>query len=95
MLSLRNRERTPHLELGGGNGAPLDVCGPCDWSQLIVAHGGGDTIAQIIVDYSTAFIYVRSGNPSDTGGTGNWTNWRKFVSSEDFSYSNGTLTITM
>lgn len=75
--------------------SPANIGAPCDWSQLIVAHGGGDTIAQIIVDYSTAFIYVRSGNPSDTGGTGNWTNWRKFVSSEDFSYSNGTLTITM
>ena len=28
ILSLRNRERIPHLELGGGNGAPLDVFGP-------------------------------------------------------------------
>ena len=27
ILSLRNREMIPHLELGGGNGAPLEVCG--------------------------------------------------------------------
>ena len=26
IVSLRNRQRIPHLELGGRNGAPLDVC---------------------------------------------------------------------
>ena len=38
ILSLRNRERIPHLELGGGNGAPLDVCGtlvlPLEWRRV-------------------------------------------------------------
>ena len=33
ILSLRNMERIPHLELGGGNGAPLDVCG-----TLVLPH---------------------------------------------------------
>ena len=38
ILSLRNRERIPHLELGGVNGAPLDVCGtlvlPLEWRRV-------------------------------------------------------------
>ncbi|KAI4585928.1 hypothetical protein MJG53_006162 [Ovis ammon polii x Ovis aries] len=38
ILCLRNRERIPHLELGGGNGAPLDVCGtlvlPLEWRRM-------------------------------------------------------------
>ena len=37
-LSLRNRERIPHLELGGGNGDPLDVFGtlvrPLEWRRV-------------------------------------------------------------
>ena len=38
ILSLRNRERIPHLEIGGGNGAPLDVFGtlvlPLEWRRV-------------------------------------------------------------
>ncbi|RDU65249.1 hypothetical protein CQA54_08805, partial [Helicobacter equorum] len=38
ILSLRNRERIPHLELRGGNGAPLDVGGtlvlPLEWRRV-------------------------------------------------------------
>ena len=39
ILSLRNRERIPHLELGGGNGALLAVCGTLvlslEWRQHV------------------------------------------------------------
>ena len=38
ILSRRRRERIPPLELGGGNGAPLDVGGtlvlPLEWSRV-------------------------------------------------------------
>ena len=38
ILSLRNRERIPPLELGGGNGAPLAVFGtlvlPLEWRRV-------------------------------------------------------------
>ena len=38
ILSRPRRERIPPLELGGGNGAPLDVGGtlvlPLEWSQI-------------------------------------------------------------
>jgi hypothetical protein len=46
-----------------------------DWGQLLVMHGGGDTITQIIGDFSSGNLYTRSGNPSDVGGTGAWTAW--------------------
>jgi hypothetical protein len=48
-----------------------------DWGQLIVAHGNGDTIAQIAMDYGSGYIYYRSGNPTDVGGTGAWSAWRR------------------
>lgn len=65
----------------------------CDWSQMIVCHGGGDTIMQIIVDYSTATMFVRSGNPSDIGGAGSWTAWKRMLKADDFTVSNGVLTL--
>lgn len=57
--------------------------GPSDgvgsYGQLIVSHGG-DTITQILCPYSESSMYVRSGNPSDAGGTGAWQNWAKLAS---------------
>lgn len=52
----------------------------CNWGQLLVVRGGGDTITQIYGDYSTGNLYTRSGNPSNTGGGGSWTPWRQIIS---------------
>ena len=46
-------------------------------------HGGGDTITQIISDFSTSNLYTRSGNPSNTGGSGGWTGWVKVAVQSD------------
>lgn len=48
-----------------------------DWGQLLVVHGGGDTIAQIAFDYDSSRMWVRTGNPSDVGGSDplGWSNW--------------------
>lgn len=48
-----------------------------DWGQLLVVHGGGDTIAQIAFDYSSSRMWVRTGNPSGLGGSDptGWSNW--------------------
>lgn len=48
---------------------------PNSWGQLIVCHGGGDTITQIYGDYGSGTLYTRSGNPSDVGGSGSWNGW--------------------
>lgn len=45
------------------------------WGQLIVCHGGGDTITQIYGDWQSGSLYTRSGNPTDVGGSGSWTQW--------------------
>ena len=42
------------------------------WGQMLVMHGGGDTIAQLAISYSDSVVKVRSGNPTNVGGTGTW-----------------------
>lgn len=46
-----------------------------EWSQMLVMHGGGDTIAQMAIGYNTRKMYIRSGNPSNVGGSGAWSDW--------------------
>lgn len=53
-----------------------------EWGQLIVSHGG-DTITQIYGDYSTGNLYTRSGNPSNVGGNGSWTSWKRLLTDTD------------
>jgi hypothetical protein len=56
------------------------VNGPgMDWGQLLVIHGGADTITQIYGDYNSGSLFTRSGNPSDVGGGGSWQPWRQIV----------------
>ena len=50
---------------------------PADWGQLIVCHGSSDTITQIYGDYGSGALYTRSGNPSNVGGNGSWTSWKR------------------
>lgn len=47
------------------------------YGQLLVIRGSADTITQIITDYSSNYIYWRSGNPTEVGGNGTWKSWRK------------------
>lgn len=55
----------------------------CSWGQMLVLHGGGDTISQIAFDYMNEYIQVRSGNPSDVGGSGSWKSWRYLAFKDD------------
>jgi hypothetical protein len=45
------------------------------WGQLLVVHGGGDTICQYITGVSDGKVYFRNGNPSNVGGSGSWSAW--------------------
>ena len=49
-----------------------------DYGQLIAAHGGGDTILQIVTGFSNDEIYWRQGNPPNIGGDGSWSPWHRF-----------------
>lgn len=53
---------------------------PISWGQLLVIHGGSDTIAQLAFAYETAAIfYLRTGNPPECGGVGKWLPWHKYA----------------
>lgn len=58
-----------------------------EWSQMLVMHGGGNTIAQLVVGYSSHQVYIRSGNPSNVGGSGSWSSWYTLARTVDNVYS--------
>lgn len=44
------------------------------WSKMLVIHGSGDTMAQVIFPYNNTYVLVRTSNvPS--GGDRNWKPW--------------------
>ena len=47
------------------------------YSQLLVCRAATDTIWQMGINYSTAALFYRAGNPSNIGGTGVWSTWRQ------------------
>ena len=51
------------------------------YGQLLVIHGAGDTITQIMSDLWSGGIWWRSGNPPQVGGGGSWGAWRAFYHS--------------
>lgn len=54
----------------------LNTNGPgFDWGQVLIMRGS-DTISQLAIDFSTATIKVRAGNPTEVGSVGAWTAWR-------------------
>lgn len=55
---------------------------PCNYCQLFVCRGEGDTLFQIIVDYGNGQMYVR-GSSAHNNPNGSWSSWRKVVYSDD------------
>ena len=49
------------------------------FSQMLVVHGGADTISQVIFAFSGGGVYVRTGNPTQVGGPGVWRNWEQLA----------------
>lgn len=56
-----------------------------DYAQMLVIHGGADTIAQMTFGYSAKFnhVHVRSGNPPVVGGNGVWNPWKMLAYTTD------------
>ena len=50
---------------------------PGDWGQLLVVHGGEDTIGQLYFSSLDGALYSRAGNPPQVGGSGSWLDWRR------------------
>ena len=49
------------------------------FSQMLVVHGGADTISQVIFAFSGGGVYVRTGNPTQVGGPGVWRDWKQLA----------------
>ena len=49
------------------------------YSQMLVVHGGADTISQVIFAFWGGGVYVRTGNPSQIGGPGAWRDWTQLA----------------
>lgn len=56
-------------------GSLVNAPSGASYGQLLVIHGGGDSIAQLIFDFTMARMWVRTGAPADVGGAGTWTEW--------------------
>lgn len=49
------------------------------FSQMLVVHGGADTISQVIFAFWGGGVYVRTGNPTQVGGPGAWRDWKQLA----------------
>lgn len=56
-------------------GSLVNAPSGASYGQLLVIHGGGDSIAQLVFDFTMARMWVRTGAPADVGGAGTWTEW--------------------
>lgn len=59
-------------------GAHTNAPAAYTYSQMLVIHGGADTITQMVFPYSGGRVFVRSGAPSNVGGSGTWGAWSEF-----------------
>jgi hypothetical protein len=64
------------------------------YGQLLVMHGGGDTVTQIYGQYNNGYLYTRSGNPASVGGYGSFTPWHLLLDNSNFNSYAPTLTGT-
>lgn len=50
-----------------------------DYGQLLVVHGGVDTIAQIYFPFDHTAAFVRTGSPPEINGTTQWGDWEQLA----------------
>ena len=57
------------------NRNPINVPSGNEYGQMIVVHGGNDTITQMVFPHNLSKMFLRNGNPSEIGGSGGWKEW--------------------
>lgn len=58
--------------------------GSYQYGQLLTVRSSGDTIGQLLMSYTeSGRIAVRSGNPTQVGGTGSWGAWKTLAFTTD------------
>ena len=64
----------------GASSSDYTNCPGCSYGQMLVIYGGGDTIVQMLFDYSSAnYFYLRVGNVVGNSN-GSWVAWKQFKS---------------
>ena len=71
----------------GAGATNLPASGTGYGNLLVMRAPAHDTIVQIYVTYDQSAMFVRSGNPSNVGGGGSWTAWKRMVNTDDFVWS--------
>lgn len=56
-----------------------------DYGQLLVIRGGGDTVSQMVFDFTGSYLYWRSATSATDSGAGNWAAWRQIWHSGNFN----------
>lgn len=74
----------------GAANTPLGLA----YGQLLVIHGGNDTITQIYGHYLSGVLYTRSGNPPNVGGTGSWSIWKQILTTSELPINHASGAIT-
>ena len=72
-----------------------DIPSGAQYGQLIVVHGGGDTISQIALNYNSSKMWIRTGHRLYDGVVGNWEAWKRVITEDSFVLDGGTLRITI
>lgn len=77
--NLNNIQKSGFYRLGSVS-SDYTNCPGCSYGQMLVIYGGGDTIAQLLFDYSSSsYFYLRVGNVVGNSN-GSWSVWKQFKS---------------
>lgn len=57
-----------------------------NYGQLLVVHGGADTIAQMYFPYNKSSVYIRTGNAVDNS-SGGWCSWIEVANKGDLTWN--------
>lgn len=69
------------------NENPINAPSGSAYGQMIVVHGGNDTIAQMIFPYNSLKMYFRTGNPAEIGGANGWKEWVEVYTSNSGTFA--------
>ena len=69
------------------NENPINAPSGSAYGQMVVVHGGNDTIAQMIFPYNSLKMYFRSGNPAEIGGSNGWKEWVEVYTSNSGNFA--------
>ena len=77
--NLNNTQTSGFYKLPDGANAVVNGPGNVSAGQLMVCHGGGDSLAQLAFPYDETKMYIR------TGSTSTWKQWKRVVTDDELT----------